>query len=471
MSKILIKTLIVLIPFSSLAQKLVIKHLNTNINTYGAEFNFQQISEKVAYYSSSSLGDNGKYQTLIFRSEKKNGEWNQGKYFNLGKKHSYANISHTKEKKIIYFNVIDEEGNSKIAFKKNNEEETYFLNNKINLPLSNNTQAHQTNYEDQSIFYFVSDRKGGFGGYDIWFTIIDKSGNFGEPINVGERINTEYDEITPFFNNWTKELYFSSNRNEESGFDIYKNKGYSNLWEKTKNVNELNSKVDDLYLIFYNELSGHLSSNRPPSLFTNQENCCNDIFSFKYKTKKNRFNDSIKKHLPISLYFHNDEPDPKNLKITTEKTYKDTYISFYILKNKYLQNSQEKKIEDFFENTLKKNYNKLNSTLAYVLKSLKNGNEMELHIKGFASPLYEKKYNINLTKRRISSFINMLNTFKNGQLKQFIKSGKLKIIKIPFGENMSNENVSDDPKDRIKSVYSTEAILERKIEIVEIIEL
>jgi hypothetical protein len=96
---------------------------------------------------------------------------------------------------------------------------------------------------------------------------------------------------------------------------------------------------------------------------------------------------------------------------------------------------------------------------------------MELHIKGFASPLHKKDYNINLTRRRISSFINLINTFDNGQLKFFLDNRNLKIIELPFGENQSQKNVSDNPKDRRNSVYSKDAMLERKIEIVEIIEL
>jgi hypothetical protein len=67
--------------------------------------------------------------------------------------------------------------------------------------------------------------------------------------------------------------------------------------------------------------------------------------------------------------------------------------------------------------------------------------------------------------------INLINTFDNGQLKFFLDNGNLQIIELPFGENQSQKNVSDNPKDRRNSVYSKDAMLERKIEIVEIIEL
>jgi len=475
MSKIFITFIFLIIPFVSFSQKVKIKHLPTTINTVGSELNFVQINKNSALYTSSSL-ENGKFQSLIFRTKLNYGEWGAGKYYNLGESFSYGNISFSKKDSSIYFSVIDELGNGKIAFKEHKKSRVRFLKNKINLENSNNTHPHITTHKDKNILYFASDRKGGFGGFDIWFCIIDSFGNYGEPINAGEKINTKYNEITPFYNIWNKELFFSSNRDEKnSGVDIYKSKGSLNLWNTCEKVEELNSKEDDLYISFYDKYSGYFSSNRIDCLYDGQkqENCCNDIFSFTYAKKDSIpiFNDTIKKHLPIKLYFHNDEPDPKTLKTSTEKTYKEAYISYYILKNEYLKINPSIEIEDFFEYTLKKNYNKLNATLGYVLNTLQKGNIIELHIKGFASPLHNKKYNINLSKRRISSFMNLIRSFDNGQLKNYIANGKLKIIKLPFGEGKSKKHVSDNPKDRKKSVYSKDAMLERKIEIVEIIEL
>jgi len=436
--------------------------------------NFLQIDESKSFYTSSTLEED-KYQSLIFISELKNNKWQKGKYYHLGNSYSYANISFPKNEPYIYYNVIDKFGNSKIAFREHQKSVTQFLNNTINLRNSINTQPHKTNYNGESILYFVSDRKGGFGGFDIWFCVMDKNGKFGEPINAGERINTEYNDITPFYNTWTGELFFSSDRNKkESGIDIYKATGNLNLWSKNERVDELCSEMDDLYLSFFDKYSGYFSSTRNPKCLE-QEQCCNDIFSFKYRTKQDKiifsFNDTIKKHLPISLYFHNDEPNPRTLETSTEKTYKDCYISYYKLKNKYLRINSNDEIEKFFERTLKSNYNKLNSTLDYILKSLQSGNSMILHIKGFASPLHEKEYNINLSQRRISSLMNLISTFENGQLKYYLENDKLKIMELPFGENKSDKSVSDNPKDRKKSVYSKEAMLERKIEIVEIVEL
>ena len=64
MSKIFVKTLLILTPFLLFSQELEIKHLSEQINTVGSEFNFIQKDKITAYYSSSTV-EEGKYQTLI----------------------------------------------------------------------------------------------------------------------------------------------------------------------------------------------------------------------------------------------------------------------------------------------------------------------------------------------------------------------------------------------------------------------
>lgn len=58
--------------------------------------------------------------------------------------------------------------------------------------------------------YFVSNRPGGFGKKDLWAVDIAVDGTFGEPYNLGENINTEYDEMSPFLHFDNQTLYFSS---------------------------------------------------------------------------------------------------------------------------------------------------------------------------------------------------------------------------------------------------------------------
>ncbi len=63
---------------------------------------------------------------------------------------------------------------------------------------------------DGSTLYFVSNRPGGLGGYDIWRSSLKKDGYWTDPTNLGPEINTPYNEQTPFVHSDGKTLYFSS---------------------------------------------------------------------------------------------------------------------------------------------------------------------------------------------------------------------------------------------------------------------
>ena len=49
-----------------------------------------------------------------------------------------------------------------------------------------------------------------------------------------------------------------------------------------------------------------------------------------------------------------------------------------------------------------------------------------------------------------------------------LRNGHFQIIELPFGENNADNSVSDDPKNKQKSVFSLGAMLERKIEIIDV---
>lgn len=64
---------------------------------------------------------------------------------------------------------------------------------------------------DGTTLYFVSNRPGGVGSYDIWKSTLTDEGVWTTPANLGANINTIYDESTPFIHADGKTLYFSSN--------------------------------------------------------------------------------------------------------------------------------------------------------------------------------------------------------------------------------------------------------------------
>jgi len=75
---------------------------------------------------------------------------------------------------------------------------------------------------DGMTIYFVSNRPGGKGGMDIWKSTLTESGTWGEPVNLGDSINTPGEEMSPFIHPDNSTLYFSSDGHIGLGSqDIY----------------------------------------------------------------------------------------------------------------------------------------------------------------------------------------------------------------------------------------------------------
>ena len=104
---------------------------------------------------------------------------------------------------------------------------------------------------DGKTIYFVSDRKGGFGGTDIYKSHFDeKTNDWGEAINLGNEINTPFNEETPVICENNKTLYFSSEGHYNmGGFDVfYAENIEENVWTEPTNLGyPINSTDDNLF--------------------------------------------------------------------------------------------------------------------------------------------------------------------------------------------------------------------------------
>ena len=135
--------------------------------------------------------------------------------------------------------------------------------------------AHPSVSADGNTLYFVSDRQGGFGGKDIWFTTKKKGESWEKPVNAGPEINTSGDEMFPFIRN-DGTLYFSSNAHVGmGGLDLFMaHKGENGKWIVENMKSPINSTGDDFAISFYQgEERGLFSSNREGSRK-------DDIYSF-----------------------------------------------------------------------------------------------------------------------------------------------------------------------------------------------
>jgi outer membrane protein OmpA-like peptidoglycan-associated protein/Tol biopolymer transport system component len=104
---------------------------------------------------------------------------------------------------------------------------------------------------DGNTLYFVSNRQGGKGGKDIWKSEINKEGMWSAPINLGDSINTAYDDITPFIHPDNQTFYFASAGHiGMGGQDLYYSKIIKNNFGKPVNLGyPINTYADEDGLI------------------------------------------------------------------------------------------------------------------------------------------------------------------------------------------------------------------------------
>ena len=96
-----------------------------------------------------------------------------------------------------------------------------------------------------NILFFVSNRPGGQGGRDIWYSIRTNVG-WSLAKNLSGGVNTEFDDIAPFISENLLDFYFSSNRtNSFGGFDIYRASNYNMDFGNVNNLGfEINNQLD-----------------------------------------------------------------------------------------------------------------------------------------------------------------------------------------------------------------------------------
>jgi len=130
---------------------------------------------------------------------------------------------------------------------------------------------------DGKYFLFASDRPGGQGGSDIWYSEIQINGEPGDPINLGSTVNTDGDDESPYFDTNTGKLYFSSNgRVGMGGFDVYESTGTIGNFSAPQNLGyPINSSRDDLHFTPADPEAhtGFISSDR-------ESVCCLELYSF-----------------------------------------------------------------------------------------------------------------------------------------------------------------------------------------------
>lgn len=139
---------------------------------------------------------------------------------------------------------------------------------------------------NEDLVFFASNRLGGFGGYDLYFSTYNlDSSRWNQPVNLGGKINSPYDEKDPFLAMDGRTLFFASNSLKSiGGYDIFKTffNDTRGLWGEVKNLGlPINSSKDEGNFRFANKADlAYYDSNKPGGRGSK------DIYAIYYKSKQ-----------------------------------------------------------------------------------------------------------------------------------------------------------------------------------------
>lgn len=134
------------------------------------------------------------------------------------------------------------------------------------LPFNSNSFSvgHATLSSSGDTLFFASDKRGGYGGVDLYISIKNKSGGWSRPENLGGKINTEGNEMFPFIHPGGLLFFASDGLLGLGGLDVFVSQMWSFGYSKPINLGvPINSNYDDFAFILNKERkTGYFSSNR-----------------------------------------------------------------------------------------------------------------------------------------------------------------------------------------------------------------
>jgi hypothetical protein len=246
------------------------------INSASPDFAPVMFGNDVLYFSSTRTG-----KAELYRSIFKNSQWNRPDTPNSLPNHEekhVANGSFSSDGQRFYFTMCGTIGKGEEMrarcdiYLMNKRGDTWGSPRKlpeyVNEVLSTQTQPSTTVINGLEYVFFSSDRPGGEGGLDIWYTTRDpgsKSMDYTLPVNAGASINSIGDEQTPYYDEVNMVLYFASNGHTTyGGIDVFHIGGHPENWGALAHPGRpVNSEADDFYFTLNdNGSAGFLVSNR-----------------------------------------------------------------------------------------------------------------------------------------------------------------------------------------------------------------
>lgn len=272
-------------------------NLGENINSEFREYGPLVTSDgSKLYYTSrrkgttgNQIADDGMYYEDIYESTRTSAGWT--------KAHNIGSPLNTKMHDAIV--GLSSDGQSMYVYMDSNGGDIYvstLKGSKWQKPKSIaeniNRESHESRAclsSDNRTLYFISGNNSkSIGGRDIFYSTRDRFGNWSKPTNIGQPINSEYDECDVFIHPDGRTLYFSSNgHNTMGGYDIFRSvKDANGNWSEPENLGyPINTPLDDVFFsITASGRNAYYTSVRPDGYGLH------DIYELKFPTKETKQN-------------------------------------------------------------------------------------------------------------------------------------------------------------------------------------
>ena len=253
---------------------------NLDVNSAEQDFGVTYYKNEIAYTSSKHdinaayrrwNGNNLPFLDLYVGKVEENGEiTNSKKISSLNKKYHEGPSSYNKEGNIVVYTQDNYQSKSSDGIRKLEMVESKFKDGKwsekIPFPLNNKEYSvgHPSLSADGNTLYFASDMPGGIGGVDIYKITRNSDGTWGKAENLGNKINTEGNEMFPFIHESGLFFFSSDGRPGLGGLDVFATQIKNNQISKVINVGSpINGSKDDFsFVLNESKTKGYFASNR-----------------------------------------------------------------------------------------------------------------------------------------------------------------------------------------------------------------
>ncbi|MBJ6117000.1 OmpA family protein [Pontibacter sp. BT310] len=229
--------------------------INSPFEDYGPTINSE---DEVLIFTSqrNTQGINGRANEDLFYSRQENGYWEAAQSFGkpINSIYNEGSACLSRDGNTLYFarcESPDGFGNCDIYVATKQADGTWGNIKNLGAGVNSSSWDSQpTLTAGEDTIYFASDRLGGFGLSDIYYTHKNKKGEWQKAENAGPIINTRESEVSPFFHPLYQVLYFSSRGQlyNFGDFDIYKTYRVGGQWQEPRNIGPLvNGRGSEYY--------------------------------------------------------------------------------------------------------------------------------------------------------------------------------------------------------------------------------